>query len=63
MVLSRLYLTYDNAAPLEDEIGWFDRLKERIVDVLMQPVMGVGVTLYVLALWHIERSDQRSANH
>ena len=40
--------------PFEAEIGWLDRLKERVVDVVIQPVMLVGVALYVLAMWLIE---------
>ena len=54
----RIHSTDVNGAPFEAEIGWLDRLKERIVDVLIQPVMGVGVALYVLALWRLERSDE-----
>jgi len=45
-------------APFEADVGWLDRLKELIVDVLMQPVMVVGVALYVLALWLLERNGK-----
>jgi hypothetical protein len=45
-------------APFEAEIGWLDRLKERVVDVLMQPVMSVGVALYVLSMWLLERNGE-----
>jgi hypothetical protein len=41
-------------APFEAEIGWLDRLKERVVDVVIQPVILVGVVVYVLAMWLIE---------
>jgi hypothetical protein len=45
-------------APFEAETGWLDRLKERVVDVLMQPVMSVGVALYVLSMWLLERNGE-----
>lgn len=44
--------------PREAEIGWLGRVKERVVDVLMQPVMHVGVALYVLAMWVLERNGE-----
>ena len=44
--------------PFEAETGWLDRLKERVVDVLTQPVMQIGVVLYVLAMWLLERNDE-----
>ena len=47
-----------NVAPFEAEVEWLDRLKELIVDVLMQPVMLGGVALYVFALWLCERNSQ-----
>jgi hypothetical protein len=60
MVLKRrrIHSTHGNGAPFEADFGWLDRLKERIVDVLIQPAMAVGVALYVLALWRLERSDE-----
>jgi len=45
-------------AQFEAEIGWLDRLKKSVVNVLMQPVMTVGVSLYVLAMWLIERNGE-----
>jgi hypothetical protein len=45
-------------APFEAEIGWLDWLKERVVYVVLQPVMQVGVVVYVLAMWLIERNGE-----
>jgi hypothetical protein len=42
--------------PFEAEIG--DPLRERIVGVLMNPLMAIGVALYVLTMWFIERTDE-----
>lgn len=44
--------------PFEAEIGRLDRLKERVVDVLVQPLMAVGVALYVLTMWLLERNGE-----
>ena len=33
------------ASPLEADVGSFKRLKERVVDVLMLPVMAIGTAL------------------
>ncbi|MGA9078881.1 MAG: hypothetical protein WCE82_11205 [Halobacteriota archaeon] len=45
-------------APFEAEIGWLDRLKERFVDILTRPVMGVGIALFVLVMWLLERNGE-----
>jgi len=45
-------------APFEAEIGWLDRLKGHAVDVLTRPLMAVGVALYVLTMWLLERNGE-----
>jgi hypothetical protein len=54
----RIHSRHAIDAPFEAEIGWLGRLTEGVVDVLMQPVMTLGVTLYVLAMWFIERNGE-----
>jgi hypothetical protein len=58
----RIYSRHIIDAPFEAEIKRLDRLKERVVDVLTQPVMNGGVAFYVLALWLIEHKAKLSVN-
>jgi len=41
--------------PLEADARWFERLKERVISIVMSPVMFLGTACYVVAMWFVER--------
>jgi hypothetical protein len=46
------------APPLEADIRWMDRLKERIISAATFPVMFLGTACYALAMWFVEYNDE-----